>query len=156
MHWHLYFSLFGFSMIKFMFAPFSGPLLKLSFLETYLSCVAGAVVAAFIFYFSAELLLIRSHRNKVAKRMQAISKGIVLKEKKKFTRTNKTIVRMKHRFGVWVVGIYAPLFLSVPVGSIITAKFFGKEKRTFPIIILGIFINGLMTTSIAYLFFGPK
>jgi hypothetical protein len=60
MHWHFYFSLFGLSMIKFMFAPFGGPAMKLNFLETYLSCVAGAFLAAFIFYFSSEFFMIRA------------------------------------------------------------------------------------------------
>ncbi len=139
-----------------MFAPFGGPSMKLTFIETYFSCVAGAILAALIFYFSSEFFLIRAHKKRVAKIREAEKNGIVIKVKKKFTRTNKAIVRVKHRFGIWIMAMYAPLFLSVPLGSIITAKFYGKEKRTFPIIILGIFVNGLITTSIAYLFFGPK
>ena len=141
-------------MIKFMFAPFAGPLRELSFLETYLSCVAGALFCAVIFYFSAEFFLIRTHERRKKKRLQALEKGIPYKEKKKFTRTNKLIVKVKSRFGVRVMAFFAPLFLSVPLGSIITAKFYGKEKRTFPIVLTGIFINGLITTSIAYLIAG--
>lgn len=156
MKWYLYLSLFGFSMIKFMFAPFGGPSMKLTFIETYLSCVAGAILAALIFYFSSEFFLIRAHKKRVAKLMEAEKNGATIKVKKKFTRTNKAIVRVKHRFGIWIMAMYAPLFLSVPLGSIITAKFYGKEKRTFPIILFGIFVNGLITTSIAYLFFGSK
>jgi hypothetical protein len=66
MHWHLYFSLFGLSMIKFMFAPFGGPAMHLNFFETYLSCVAGAFTAAFIFYFSSEFFMIRAHNKRKA------------------------------------------------------------------------------------------
>ena len=43
------------------------------------------------------------------------------------------------------------VFLSIPIGSIISAKFFGKDNRTFPLIVLGIGINGLITTGIATL-----
>ncbi|WP_341901792.1 hypothetical protein [Fluviicola taffensis] len=150
MHWHLYISLFGLSMIKFMFAPFGGPAMKLNFFETYLSCVAGAFAAAFIFYFSSEFFMIRAHNKRKALLHASITNGTPLKYKPKFTRFNKLIVRLKRRLGIYGIAFYAPLFLSVPVGSIVTAKFYGKEKRTFPLILLGICINGLITTGIAY------
>lgn len=150
MHWHLYFSLFGLSMIKFMFAPFSGPLMKLNFLETYLSCVAGAIAAAFIFYFSSEYFMIRAHKKRKALLHASITNGTPLKYKPRFTRFNKLIVKLKRRLGIYGIAFYAPLFLSVPVGSIVTAKFYGKEKRTFPLILVGIFMNGALTTGLAY------
>lgn len=151
MQWHLYFSLFGFSMIKFMFAPLAGPGLKLNFLETYLSCISGAFLAAFIFYFSSEFFMIRAYKKRQAELHKSISNGTPLKLKRKFTRFNKLIIRLKRRFGIYGIAFYAPLFLSVPVGSIVTAKFYGKEKRTFPLILLGICMNGAITTGIAYL-----
>ncbi|MNK28062.1 hypothetical protein D3C87_464310 [compost metagenome] len=150
MHWHLYFSLFGLSMIKFMFAPFSGPLMQLNFLETYLSCIAGAIAAAFIFYFSSEYFMIRAHKKRKTLLHISITNGTPLKYKPRFTRFNKLIVKLKRRFGIYGIAFYAPLFLSVPIGSIVTAKFYGKEKRTFPLILLGICINGAITTGLAY------
>ena len=150
MHWHLYFSLFGLSMIKFMFAPFSGPLMRLNFLETYLSCVAGAITAAFIFYFSSEYFMIRAHKKRKALLHASITNGTPLKYKPKFTRFNILIVKLKRRFGIYGIAFYAPLFLSVPIGSIVAAKFYGKEKRTFPLILVGIFMNGALTTGLAY------
>ena len=150
MRWHLYFSLFSFSMIKFMFAPFVGPNLKLSFFETYLSCVAGAFLAAFIFYFSSEFFLKRAHKLRKEKIKKAIESGIELKYKRKFTRFNKLIVILKRRFGIYGISMFAPFLLSVPLGSIVTAKFYGKEKKTFPLILLGICTTGLITTSLAY------
>ena len=66
---------------------------------------------------------------------------------------NKFIVRIKRRFGIFGISMYAPLILSVPIGSIITAKFYGKDKRTFPLIVVGIIINGALTTGLAYLIF---
>ena len=151
MAWHFYFTLFGLSMIKFMFAPFAGPGLKLNFLETYISCISGAAVAAFIFYFSSEFFLIRAHKKRKAELHASITNGTPLKFKRKFTRFNKLIVKLKRNLGIYGIAFYAPLFLSVPVGSIVTAKFYGKEKRTFPLILLGICINGAITTGIAYI-----
>lgn len=151
MAWHFYFTLFGLSMIKFMFAPFAGPGLKLNFLETYVSCISGAAFAALIFYFSSEFFLIRAHKKRKAALQESIRTGVPLKTKKKFTRFNKLIVKLKRSLGIYGIAFYAPLFLSVPLGSIVTAKFYGKEKRTFPLILIGICMNGAITTGIAYI-----
>lgn len=153
MNWGLYFGLFGLSMVKFLFAPFGGPKLGLSYLETYVSCVAGAICCAIIFYFSAEFFMIRAHKKRKKMREDALAKGVEPKHKKKFTRTNKFIVRIKRRFGIYGISMYAPLILSVPIGSIISAKFYGKDKRTFPLILAGIVMNGALTTGLAYLIF---
>ena len=138
-------------MIKFLFTPFGGPKAGLSFVETYIVCVAGALLSAAIFFFSSEFFLIRAHKKRKEMIIKSLETGIPLKQKKKFTKTNKLIVRIKHKLGIIGVAFYAPLFLSIPIGTIITAKFYGKEKRTFPLIILGIGINGVITTGIAYI-----
>ncbi len=146
-----YIGFFGFSMIKFLVTPFGGPKAGLTFIETYFVCAAGALFSAAIFYFSSEFFLIRAHKKRKDLICKSLETGIPLKQKKKFTKTNKLIVRIKNKLGIIGVAFYAPLFLSIPIGSIITAKFYGKEKRTFPLIILGIFINGLLTTGSAFL-----
>jgi hypothetical protein len=152
MNWGAYLGFFGLAMIKFLFAPFGGPLAKLTFIETYLSCVSGAIFCAIIFYFSAEFFMIRAHKKRKLLIQQAKEKGVELKRKKVFTKINKAIVKMK-RLGIVGICFYAPFFLSVPIGSIISAKFFGKDKRTFPLIVLGIGVNGLITTGLAYFMF---
>lgn len=151
MLWGKYIGFFGFSMIKFLFTPFGGPKAGLSFIETYVVCVAGALLSAAIFYFSSEFFLIRAHKKRKELIRKSIETGIPLKQKKKFTKTNKLIVRIKRKLGIIGVAFYAPLFLSIPIGTIITAKFYGKEKRTFPLIILGIFVNGIITTGSAFI-----
>jgi hypothetical protein len=135
-----------------MFAPFTGALLKLSFLETFFICALGGSFGAAIFYFSSEYFIVRSIINKRKRKEEALAKGLVWIEKPKFTKTNKLIVRMKHTFGIYGICFWAPFFLSVPIGSIITAKFYGKLKKSFPLIVLGMLINSFLMSSIAYLF----
>jgi len=146
-----YSGFFFLSMLKFLFTPFGGPGIGMTFFETYFSCVAGAVFSSTIFYFASEFFMKRTIQKKLLIKKQAEEAGIELPLKKKFTKTNKFVVRMKMRFGIYGIAMYAPLFLSIPLGSIITAKFYGKEKKTFPIILFGIFFNGLLTTGLAYL-----
>lgn len=154
MNWGALVTIFGLSIVKFMFAPFSGPILKLSFLETYLATVAGGIFSATVFYFSAEFFLIRSHKRKVNKLKALIAQGITPPVKKKFTRMNKFVVRIKRSLGIIGTSFWVPFFLSVPIGSMVTAKFYGHQKKTFPLILAGMFINAAVTTGLAYFMYG--
>lgn len=133
-----------------MFAPLGGPHLGLTFIETYLACVAGAIFSAAVFYFSAEYFLLRARKKRHAASEQAKAEGKVLIPKKNFTLTNKFIVKVKKSVGIIGTCFWIPFFLSIPLGSIVTAKFYGKKKKTFPLIITGIFVNALITTTISY------
>lgn len=140
MPWGKIISLFGLGTFKFLFAPFVGVAMKLNILETYISIVLGATLSATVtFYLSKVIMqLIAGMRS---------SKSI---SKRKFTRTNKLIIRMKWRLGIIGITFFAPLILSIPVGTAIVAKIYSHQKKAFPLIILGIFVNGFILTSLAY------
>ena len=150
MIWH-YFILAALSSVKFMFAPVYGKAMGLTFLETYLSLVGGGILASFIFFKFTYKLLERSAQKKRMRRSNALAMGFEYFEPKKFTRTNKLIVRTRRRFGFFVCTFFFPFFLSVPVGTIIATKFYGKQNMFFPIIIAGLVINGLIASIITYL-----
>jgi len=147
-----YFGLIGVATIKFMFAPFYGLAFHLSFIETFICTFIGGLISALIFYWSAEFFMKRAARKRMEKINKAIEKGKPLIHKRKMSRVNKTIVKIKRSIGIWGIALFAPLFLSVPLGSIISAKFYGKDKRTFWIILLGLVLNGFTITSLAYAF----
>lgn len=135
-----------------MFASIPGAVAGIPAWQTYLTTCLGGVFGAVIFYFGSELFLVMNRKKTARKRHEAQTKGIPYKEKKKFTRLNKFVVHIKWKLGIYGVCFWAPFFLSVPVGSIIAAKFYGRKKITFPLIVLGMFMNGLVTTGVAYLF----
>ena len=136
-----------------MFAPLAGPGLELSFLETWAACCVGAIVSSAIFFFSANYFMIRSVKKNEKKKQELLAKGLPIPFKKKFTRMNKFVVRMKRSIGIIGISFWAPFFLSIPLGSIITAKFYGDNKKTYPLINLGIFLNGVIMTSVAFLIY---
>ena len=151
MHWGKYLGLLGIATFKFMVAPFAGKPLKLSFIETYLACVAGAILSAAIFFYLSEYLMIKSAKRRERKRREAIENDLPPTVQKNFTFMNKLIVKIKHIFGIYGICFIAPLVLSIPIGTIISVKFYGKDKRTLPLIIMGILVNGLVLTSLAYM-----
>lgn len=135
-----------------MFAPFTGPVLKVGYLETFFSCAAGAILSSAVFYFSAGYLMKRANEKRLAKLEGDIPPEERIKMTRKFTRMNKFVVRIKRSLGMIGITFWAPFFLSIPLGSIIVAKFYGNKKIAYPMIVLGIFVNGIITTSIAYIF----
>lgn len=137
-----------------MFAPLGGPGLGLTFIETYLACVAGGVFGSAVFYFASGYFMKRAVDKLHNFNEKQIRKGLPIKVKKKFNRVNRTIVKLKNSIGIIGISFWGPFFLSVPIGSIITAKFYRHKKHTFPLIVLGMFINGFATTGIAFLLYG--
>lgn len=153
MKWAAYSALFGLATFKFMFAAFPGPALNISFLETYLSVVLGGTFSSAVFYFASDFFMIKANQRRKRKIEQLLSEGKEIPFKRKFTRTNKFIIYCKQKFGMYVICFWAPFFLSVPLGSIIVAKFYGKLRYTFLYIFVGMMINTSITTFLAYVIF---
>jgi hypothetical protein len=150
MNFATYSTFFLLSTVKFLFTPFGGPAAGLTFFETYFSCLAGGIFSGTIFYFLGEFLLKKAREKKIAAYLTSLKTGVPIKQKKTFTPLNKGVVKMKRKLGIVGISFFAPLFMSVPVGTIVTAKFFGKNKFTYPLILLGMVCNGLLTTGIAF------
>lgn len=133
-----------------MFTPLGGPLAGLSFIETFLSTLSGGFTAAFLFYFTSEYFMIRAKRKRKEAYLRALESDRLIKQKRSFTRFNKIIVKLKNTFGIYIICWLVPLFLSVPLGTMICIKFYGKDKRTIWIILLGLTVNCLLITSLVY------
>jgi len=149
-NWGAYSALFSLATFKFMFAAFPGPALDLSFIETFLCVFSGGTLSAAVFYFSSDFFMLRASQRRIEKMKKLGESG---KPVKKFTFVNKFIVRCKNKFGIYVICFWAPFFMSVPLGSIVVAKFYGKLKMTYLYITLGMFINACITTFLAYVIF---
>jgi|TARA_R110000737_G_scaffold21067_1_gene39450 hypothetical protein len=150
MKWGSITAVFFLSFVKFMFAPFTGAGLKLDFFSTWISALCGGFFSALVFYFMSDYFMKRYQRKKVEKRIKMEALGQVYKSKKNFTKLNKTVIRLKHRIGQYGLCFLAPLFLSVPIGSIICAKFYSHQKNTFSLIVLGLVINSFLLSVLAY------
>lgn len=153
MSWGAYISLFLVSTVKFMFAPMIGPSTGITFFETLLSCAIGALVSSSVFFFSARFFMDRAAKTYQKKLEESKRTGKPFKKKKKFTRVNKAIIKIKDTIGIIGICFWAPFFLSIPLGSIIVAKFYGDSKLAFPLIVLGILLNGTIVSTLAYFVF---
>jgi membrane protein YqaA with SNARE-associated domain len=72
------------------------------------------------------------------------------KEKKTFTKQNRWIVRTKNSFGL--LGMSATMgVISVPLATILVAKYFGKKKIALPALILSAIAWSFAVTTVSYL-----
>ena len=133
---------------KFLLSAFVGINgLKLQPLETFIIVSSGGIVGTIIFYSLANTLMVRSQQKRVKKIAQLLAEG---KTAPKFmTKTNKIIVKTKRAFGIWGLAFLTASILSIPIGSIICAKFYKHKKYTILLIFLFIIINAAILTLIA-------
>ncbi len=115
---------------------------KFSFLKTLLVCGSGGIFGSVVFgYLSAEVLILwtslmkKFYPNK--------------KKKKRFTKTNRFLVRIKKYFGITGIAIISPLFLSIPVGSFVAVEFFREKHKT----VLYMSASAVLWTIILYFFY---
>lgn len=137
---------------KFMFTPIAGRATGLSYFETILFVLIGAYLAAFVFYFGSNYFIRRSVKKRIQKMQRAQQQGKKVPKKKIFTKMNRRIVFLKHRVNKYFIYWAFPLFLSIPGGCIIVAKFYKHHKQTFPMILFFLTVDCVAITSGVYLF----
>ncbi len=123
-------SAFFFSGLKLLFTPmalaaaYSGNFQML--FEIAIICGVGSVFSAVFFFFIGKGL------NKIGQRSKKPSKKINFKR-------NRKIIRIKERFKLFGTSMTIGI-ISVPLGSILVGKYFGKEKKAIPSLILASFV----------------
>lgn len=138
----IYLTGFVLGTFKFLFSHWSIYLIAnesdelLNFLELFIPTTLGALITMVICYYTSEKLMNRAVKKQNERIQKAIAEGKVPKIKKKFTYTNKLIVQIKMKLGIYGITLLAPLFLSIPIGSIVCAKFYRHQKKTFPLMVL--------------------
>ena len=121
--------------VKFMFAATSMMVFSVSYWEIVFATFLGAFISFNIFFFFSGFLMERAKEKNLIK----IQNGS-LKPKKQFSKMNKFIVRMKlSSFGYLVLVIVGPMVLSIPIGSIIIAKFYRRIKFTYWLEMISLF-----------------
>ena len=153
MNWTGFWSIYFLAMVKFSVSTVPGPRLGMTFFQTALASFAGAATCALVCYFASDAILLYLKKRAQKKLELLESQGISPKVKKKFTRMNKMVIRIKMKFGQVGICFFAPFFLSVPIGSMVVAKFYGKRWETFPLIVLGFAVNASLTSIIVYFVF---
>ena len=148
MDWNAYIIVFLTASTKFLASAFVGINgFGLTTLETFIIICSGGVIGTTVFYFLGNKLISISQKKRLKKNKKLLSEG--KPAPKIMSKTNKLIVKTKHIFGIWGLAFLTASFLSIPIGSIICAKFYRHKKTTVFIIFLFVIINSILLTLLA-------
>jgi hypothetical protein len=124
--------------VKLLFSPFTAIASGFGFFESALLCALGGTIGVSVFFWLSDFL---------AKKFKS------KKDKKKFTRTNKFIIRMKHKIGMKGLAFIGPPFLSVPLSSAIMAKFYRHQAvKAYSYLCLSVVFWSFSLSTFSFLF----
>ncbi len=69
--------------------------------------------------------------------------------KKTFTKSNRRIINIKHRFGLTGIAILTPIFLSIPIGAFLAERFYKNKKK----VIIYLSISAIIWCIVLYFVF---
>lgn len=134
-----------------MTAPLVALTMDLSYWETLIVVTLGGLVGVTVFYNFSHFFIERSAQKRAQKKEKLEKLGKYVPPKK-FTRTNKFVIKTKKALGIWGIAFLTASFLSIPIGSIICAKFYRHNKYALLYLYVGIIICGALFTTITYLY----
>ena len=112
-------------MVKILFTPWIAFSLGSKFGGAVLWTFVGGCSGTLLFYRISAWLIERARVRAVRKQLRS---GIPVRI---FTRFNKFVVRVKRMHGLFGIAAVLP-FISIPVGSVLAAKYFRHDRRTIP------------------------
>jgi len=104
--------------------------------ETIFITVGGAWLGTFFFYYFGGWvtgIIVRFIQKHIYKRK---------KPRKKFSKKNKFLVKIMENYGLIGLCIITPSMISIPVGCIVAARYFGNDKRTLPYMLISVTLWG--------------
>jgi hypothetical protein len=143
-NWAAFISVFFISATKFLFAP-SVSIYYFSFWETILFVSIGGIAGVSFFYFFAGWLIEFNHKRRLKKEALLRSQGKPV-IKKVFTPFRRRIIRIKKSFGLIGIAIVTPCIISIPIGSVIAARFYHHKPQTIFVLYLFVIIWAFVLT----------
>lgn len=141
--WYEFLSVFLLSTVKFLGAPFLAKGLGLTYLQCILVCSLGGITGVLVFFnLGARIVSFFPNFFKPIK-----------KDRKIFTRKNKMYVNLIRNYGIFGLALITPVFISIPVGSFLAARFFSNQKKMVNILMsMSVVLWSVSIATFLYLF----
>ena len=124
--WWEILSVFLFSTIKFFFGGVPLALgYNFSHIESIIVTSAGGCTGVTIFVFASDKLIAFFKKSAAQKRL----KNPNLPPTKRFTRTNRIIIGVKRRFGLWGFSMIVPFLIPIPLGCFLAVRYFDHKIK---------------------------
>ena len=112
-------SLFGFGKVS---VPSAVALFDFNFWKVMGITCSGGITGAILFTNISAVLMKWWHNAKMKYFRSHLHPKV-------FTKSNRRIIRIKKRFGIWGIALVTPLGLSMPVGTFIAERFYKDKKK---------------------------
>lgn len=132
--------------LKFALAPFEAERQGFNFREAFIVTTLGGVFGIIAFTFIGDGIKYAWKKIKNLFKKPSERDG---EPKKKFTSSNKFVVRIKMKYGLIGLAITTPAIISIPVGSIVINHFYRKKMRNMTILIISLLAWSLLLNGIA-------
>lgn len=141
--WYEIISVFLMSAVKFFAAPLLAKSFGFSYLQTILVSTLGGVVGVILFFkLGARIVIFFPNYFKP-----------INKKRKIFTKKNKFFVLLIRNYGLFGIAIFTPIFISIPVGSFLAARFFGKTPLiTITILSISVLFWSISLSTFMFIF----
>ena len=122
--------------------PTAVAIFKFHYLKSVITSSAGAIFSTVVFTYLSDGILKYWEKLK--------DKWFASKHKKKiFTKSNRRVIRIKQRFGLFGIAVLTPILLSIPLGAFLGERFFKDKKK----VILYISVATILWSNILYFLF---
>lgn len=132
-----------FSSVKFLFAPATVYLSGYTFWQTLLITIVGGFIGVLTFFFAGRAMFSWINERFSAK-----------KPRKNFSKKNRLLIKVKSSWGLIGLAIISPSLISIPLGSLLAARYFRHDRRTIPVFFGAVVLWSLVLTSLTALI-GP-
>ncbi len=155
------------STVKYFYTPIYAHMIGADFWTTTLTMIPGGIAGFLIYYhFSKILLLTDMHikpriksviPHKILIQYQQFKKKRKLRRrnKRKFTRKNRALVRLSNKYGMYTIIILTPILISLVLGAFLLRKYYPNRKEAIPLMIVSIAVEGLLLCVGYWYFVGP-
>ncbi|MBI1289007.1 MAG: hypothetical protein GC178_15675 [Flavobacteriales bacterium] len=135
------------SATKFLTAPITSLNIGFGYLETLLiTSFGGLIGVVFFFYLSSGIMAL------IAKMSSTKAKKPTTKVKRKFTWKNKLIVHVKREYGLIGLAAVTPIFLSIPLGTFLAARYFRNAKQVIIYLSASVIVWSVIVSSVVIIF----
>ena len=146
------------SSLKFAASPIAALGYDLNYIQTFLTTTAGGIFGVLFFFYGAKWITawITEYKNQLFFLFGINSRSDVdelLPERKRiFTWKNKLIVLTVRRFGLVGIALLTPPLLSIPVGTLIAARYFRNPRKVVGYLCASVVLWSVILSSVVVIF----
>jgi hypothetical protein len=146
------------SSLKFLLSPVIAESYNFNYIQTFLTTTTGGILGVLFFFYGSKYIVqwFITYKNQMfflfGINRKREEDELLPERKKVFTWKNKLIVITVRRFGLVGIALLTPTLLSIPVGTIIAARYFRNPRKVVGYLCASVVLWSLILSSAVVIF----